>query len=109
VLCCQKVCSIYKIAKGNLGISLIITSAWKSSQLSVGEKENGRSPNHREKFNKLSSPEYSGKTLAQLKKEIQLPQYSHLKKYNEWLAMNVEGVYERLMEESGMGWRPDIE
>ncbi len=36
-------------------------------------------------------------------------QYSHLKHYNEWLRMNVEGVYERLMEESGMGWRPDID
>jgi glyoxylase-like metal-dependent hydrolase (beta-lactamase superfamily II) len=52
---------------------------------------------------------HSGKTLAQLKNEIKLPQYSHLKKYKEWLPMNVEGVYERLMEESGMGWRPDID
>lgn len=52
---------------------------------------------------------HSGKTLAQLKNEIQLAQYSHLNNYNEWLPMNIEGVYERLMEESGMSWRPDID
>ena len=52
---------------------------------------------------------HSGKTLAQLKNEIQLAQYSQLKNYNEWLPMNIEGVYERLMEESGMSWRPDID
>ena len=52
---------------------------------------------------------HSGKTLAQLQNEIKLPQYSHLKNYNEWLPMNIEGVYERLMEESGMSWRPDID
>ena len=52
---------------------------------------------------------HSGKTLAQLKNEIQLTQYSHLKNYDEWLPMNIEGVYERLMEESGMSWRPDID
>ncbi|MBW2601864.1 MAG: hypothetical protein JRD47_08080 [Deltaproteobacteria bacterium] len=43
------------------------------------------------------------------KKNTQLDQYSHLKHYNEWLPMNIEGVYERLMEESGMSWRPDID
>ncbi len=52
---------------------------------------------------------HSGKTLAQLKKDILLPRFSHLKNYNEWLPMNIEGVYERLMEESGMSWRPDID
>ncbi|HHD56801.1 MAG TPA: MBL fold metallo-hydrolase [Desulfobulbaceae bacterium] len=48
----------------------------------------------------------AGKTLDQLKKEIRLPRYSRLRHYKEWLPMNIEGVYERLMEESGMGWRP---
>ena len=38
---------------------------------------------------------HSGKTLAQLKNEIQLSQYSQLKNYDEWLPMNIEGVYER--------------
>lgn len=52
---------------------------------------------------------HSGKTLAQLKNEIKLSQYSQLKNYDEWLPMNIEGVYERLMEESGMSWRPDID
>jgi len=51
---------------------------------------------------------HSGKTLAQLKNDIKLPKYSKLRKYNEWLPMNIEGIYERLMEESGMSWRPDI-
>lgn len=50
----------------------------------------------------------SGKTLEQLKTEIKLHQYNHLRHYEEWLPENIEGVYERLMEESGMGWRPDI-
>ncbi len=52
---------------------------------------------------------HSGKTLTQLKNEIRLSQYSQLKNYDEWLPMNIEGVYERLMEESGMSWRPDID
>ncbi len=52
---------------------------------------------------------HSGKTVAQLKKELKLPQYRHFKKYDEWLPMNIEGIHERLMEESGMGWRPDID
>jgi glyoxylase-like metal-dependent hydrolase (beta-lactamase superfamily II) len=52
---------------------------------------------------------HSGKPLAQLQNEIQLTQYSHLRMYKDWLPMNIEGVYERLMEESGMSWRPDID
>ena len=44
----------------------------------------------------------------ELKDEITLPQHSQLRQYNEWLPINIEGVYERLMEESGMSWRPDI-
>lgn len=52
---------------------------------------------------------HAGKTLAQLKRDIKLDKYSDLDSYDEWLPLNIEGVYERLMEESGMGWRPDIE
>lgn len=48
----------------------------------------------------------AGKTLDQLKAEIRLPRYHRLRHYKEWLPLNIEGVYERLMEESGMGWRP---
>jgi len=51
---------------------------------------------------------HAGKTLPELKRDIRLPRYSELDQYEAWLPLNVEGVYERLMEESGMGWRPDI-
>lgn len=50
----------------------------------------------------------SGKSLDLLKRDIRLDEYKRLPYYQEWLPLNVEGVYERLMEESGMGWRPDI-
>lgn len=50
----------------------------------------------------------NGASLDQLKKEIRLDEYNDLQHYEEWLPMNIEGVYERLMEESGMGWRPDL-
>ncbi len=52
---------------------------------------------------------HAGKSLEQLKKEIRLDEFKHLRMYKEWLPKNIEGVYERLMEESGMGWRPDID
>lgn len=51
---------------------------------------------------------HSGKSLVELKQSIKLNQYSDLKQFDEWLQLNIEGVYERLMEESGMSWRPDI-
>lgn len=51
----------------------------------------------------------AGKTLDRLKREIRLPRYRRLRHYKEWLPLNIEGVYERLMEESGMGWRPKKE
>lgn len=49
-----------------------------------------------------------GKNLEQIQAQVRLPEYEHLPFYEEWLHLNVAGVYERLMEESGMGWRPDI-
>jgi hypothetical protein len=51
---------------------------------------------------------HSGKNIEQLKTSIKLDNYSDFREYEEWLPLNIEGVYERLMEESGMGWRPDI-
>lgn len=51
---------------------------------------------------------HSGKSLEEMKQSIKLSSYSDIKQYEEWLPLNIEGVYERLMEESGMGWRPDI-
>ena len=50
-----------------------------------------------------------GKSLDQLKQSIKLDTYNDFKQYEEWLPLNIEGVYERLMEESGMGWRPDVD
>ncbi len=50
----------------------------------------------------------SGASLEQLQQSIRLDDYSDLQHYEEWLPMNIEGVYERLMEESGMGWRADL-
>lgn len=51
---------------------------------------------------------HSGKSLEEMQQSIKLSNYSDLKQYEKWLPLNIEGVYERLMEESGMGWRPDI-
>lgn len=51
---------------------------------------------------------HAGKNLEELKQSIKLDSYKDFKQYDDWLPLNIEGVYERLMEESGMGWRPDI-
>lgn len=50
----------------------------------------------------------SGKSLEEMKQGIKFNEYSDLKQYDKWLPLNIEGVYERLMEESGMGWRTDL-
>lgn len=42
----------------------------------------------------------AGKDLATLQREIELPDYAHLKMYNEWLALNIEGVYRTLNDMS---------
>ncbi|GJM04785.1 MAG: hydrolase glyoxylase [marine bacterium B5-7] len=49
----------------------------------------------------------AGKSLEEMKQSIKLVEYKDFAQYDEWLPLNIEGVYERLMEESGMGWRPD--
>ncbi|MDO6512935.1 MULTISPECIES: MBL fold metallo-hydrolase [unclassified Neptuniibacter] len=51
---------------------------------------------------------HEGKSLDEIKQSVKLENYSDLKQFDQWLPLNIEGVYERLMEESGMGWRPDI-
>ena len=50
----------------------------------------------------------AGKSLKEMQQEIRLDDYRDLEHYEDWLPLNIEGVYERLMEESGMGWRPDV-
>jgi glyoxylase-like metal-dependent hydrolase (beta-lactamase superfamily II) len=52
---------------------------------------------------------HAGKDLEQLQAQVKLDEYKDLRHYEEWLPLNIAGVYERLMEESGMGWRPDID
>lgn len=51
---------------------------------------------------------HKGLTLKEIQAQVNLPEYAHLPFYKQWLHLNVAGVYERLMEESGMSWRPDI-
>lgn len=50
----------------------------------------------------------AGKSLEELQRTIRLDDYQDLANYEEWLPLNIEGIYKRLMEESGMGWRPDV-
>ena len=47
----------------------------------------------------------AGMTLEVMKKTIRLDEYKDLDYYEEWLPLNIEGVYKRLSEESGLGWR----
>ncbi|HSI44497.1 MAG TPA: MBL fold metallo-hydrolase [Methylotenera sp.] len=47
----------------------------------------------------------AGMTLEEMKKTIRLDEYKDLDFYEEWLPLNIEGVYKRLSEESGLGWR----
>lgn len=48
-----------------------------------------------------------GKSLKDIQRDADLSAYSDLANYDDWLADNIEGVYKRLMNESGMGWRPE--
>lgn len=50
----------------------------------------------------------AGKTLPEIQQQAPLAPYAGLPHYDAWLTDNIEGVYECLMEESGMGWRPDL-
>lgn len=51
---------------------------------------------------------HRGSSLEDMQTEIRLDKYKHFTNYEQWLPLNIEGVYERLMEESGMGWRSDL-
>ncbi|TVU70102.1 MBL fold metallo-hydrolase [Cobetia crustatorum] len=50
----------------------------------------------------------AGKSLEQIKQDTDLSAYSDFANYEDWVELNIEGVHERLMEESGMGWRSDL-
>lgn len=51
----------------------------------------------------------AGKTLKTLQSEIRLPEYADLRMYEEWLPLNVAGVYKTLVEMSYFNFRPDID
>jgi len=51
----------------------------------------------------------AGKTLETLQSEIRLPEYADLRMYEEWLPLNVAGVYKTLVEMSYFNFRPDID
>ncbi|WP_208706591.1 MULTISPECIES: MBL fold metallo-hydrolase [Pseudoalteromonas] len=51
----------------------------------------------------------AGKKLSTLQKEITLEKYSHLKMYQQWLPLNIEGVYNNLVEMGYFNFRSDID
>ncbi len=50
----------------------------------------------------------AGKDLATLQNEIRLDDYSDLAMYEEWLPLNIKGVYQTLVDESYLLIRPDV-
>ena len=50
----------------------------------------------------------AGKDLATLQQEIRLDDYRDLSMYEEWLPLNIQGVYQTLANESYLLRRPDI-
>ncbi|UUO24936.1 MBL fold metallo-hydrolase [Colwellia sp. M166] len=59
-------------------------------------------------YSQVTAGALAGKTLDEIKQNIQLDEFKDFRQYEAWLPLNIEGVYERLMEESGMGWRSDL-
>lgn len=51
----------------------------------------------------------AGKTLETLQAEIRLPEYADLRMYDEWLPLNVEDVYDTLVETSYFNFRSDLD
>ena len=59
-------------------------------------------------YSQVTAGVLAGNTLDEIKQNIKLDQFSDFKQFDTWLPLNIEGVYKRLMEESGMGWRSDL-
>ncbi len=59
-------------------------------------------------YSKVIEGILAGQTLDEIKQNVKLSEFKDLRQYEAWLPLNIEGVYERLMEESGMGWRSDL-
>jgi glyoxylase-like metal-dependent hydrolase (beta-lactamase superfamily II) len=49
-----------------------------------------------------------GKDLATLKQQIRLDEFQSLAMYEDWLPLNIEGVYYDLIDQSYLNRRPDI-
>lgn len=50
-----------------------------------------------------------GKTLKELQAEIRLPEFKNLPFYEEWLPLNITGVYNTLIDQSYFNFRPDLD
>lgn len=59
-------------------------------------------------YSQVTAGALAGQSLDEIKQNVKLDEFADLKQYKAWLPLNIEGVYERLMEESGMGWRSDL-
>ena len=59
-------------------------------------------------YSQVTAGALAGQSLDEIKKNVKLDQFSDFKQFDAWLPFNIEGVYERLMEESGMGWRSGL-
>ncbi|QHJ11838.1 2,4-dinitroanisole O-demethylase subunit alpha [Paraglaciecola mesophila] len=59
-------------------------------------------------YSQVTQGALAGKSVTEIQASVDLSEFDDFANYEAWLPLNVEGVYERLMEESGMGWRPDV-
>ncbi len=50
----------------------------------------------------------AGKSLTQLQQEISLPEFKDIPKYDDWFALNVEGVYNTLDNSNYVLIRPEV-
>ena len=60
-------------------------------------------------YNAVRDGMVEGKDLKTLQAEIKLPAYKDLKMYEEWLPLNIEGVYNTLVNMSYFNFRSDID
>ncbi|WP_414624270.1 MBL fold metallo-hydrolase [Calothrix sp. CCY 0018] len=59
-------------------------------------------------YNSVRDGIRAGKDLPTLQKEIRLDAYRNLSMYEEWLPLNIKGVYQTLVDESYLLMRPDV-
>jgi glyoxylase-like metal-dependent hydrolase (beta-lactamase superfamily II) len=59
-------------------------------------------------YGKVRDGMLEGKDLATLQDEIRLPEYADLPMYDQWLSLNVAGVYRTLVDVSYFNFRSDL-